>query len=122
MDFATTIVNFLSSVSAGHALTYGYLTLICVIIGVLLKMSSDKNLKFHLIDTISNPDGTASLTRMLQLTAGLTGTWVIVQSTIGKWLTVELFMVYLGAMGISEGFTKFINAKYSKDMAKEEEK
>jgi hypothetical protein len=76
-------------------------------------MSKDSNQKFHWIDLISAPDGTASLTRILQLAAGITGTWVIIQSTIGKWLTVELFLVYLGAMGISEGYTKFLNAKYT---------
>jgi hypothetical protein len=105
------IVNSLSSIQLGSALTYGYLIAIVLLVIVLIKMSVSTSNKFHLIDTVSNTDGSASLTRMLQLIAGVTGTWVILQATAGKWLTVDIFGVYLAAMGISEGFTKWVNSK-----------
>ena len=101
----------LTQITVGKLLTYGFLILIMMFMVVLWNFSKDPKTKFHWIDLISNPDGSASLTRLLQLAAGITGTWVIIQSTIGKWLTVEIFTVYLAAMGISEGFTKWIQAK-----------
>ena len=101
----------LTQITLGQILNYGFLFLIIIFIFIIFKVSTNKNLKFSWIDLISNPDGSASLTRVLQFTAGITGTWVIIQSTIGKWLTVELFATYLVAMGISEGFGKWLQTK-----------
>lgn len=108
MTFLETIVT---QITVGKVLTYGFLFALIVFFMLVWKFSKDPNSKFNWIDLISNPDGSASLTRTLQLIAGLTGTWVIIQSTVGKWLTVEIFTVYLAAMGISEGFTKWIQSK-----------
>jgi hypothetical protein len=44
--------------------------------------------------------------------AGLTATGIVITFTIGNSLTVEFFSVYLAAMGISEGWAKFVGAKY----------
>lgn len=107
--------HLISTVTPNQVLTYGFLFAILVFIFFVYTTSKDTNQKFHWIDLISGPDGSASLTRILQLSAGITATWVIIQSTIGKWLTVELFLVYLGAMGISEGYTKFLQMRYGKD-------
>lgn len=116
------IKHLIDSVTPNQLLTYGFLFAILAFMFFIYRMSQDNNQKFHWIDLISDKEGAASLTRILQLAAGITGTWVIIQSTIGKWLTVELFLVYLGAMGISEGYTKFLNAKYTGKAEKDDSK
>lgn len=111
MDLLNTV---LAEITVGKMLTYGFLIAIMGFILLLWNLSNDKSNRFHWIDMISNPDGSASLTRSLQLAAGITATWVVIQATIGKWLTVDIFGVYLAAMGISEGFTKWIQSKQQK--------
>lgn len=107
--------TILLELTVGNLLTYGFLIAIVVFIWAILSISRSKsNDKFKLINIISNPDGTASLTRILQLSAGVTGTWVIIKLTLADTLTVDMFAVYLAAMGISEGFTKWIQSKESK--------
>lgn len=105
MEFLSIV---LAQVTVGKLLTYGFLLLIIVFMWYLLKTSSDKANKFHWIDIISNPDGSASLTRVLQFSAGVTATWVIIKLTVNNNLGIEFFGTYLAAMGISEGFTKWI--------------
>ena len=122
MDFLDTIIaNISANITLGKLLTYSFLIAILSFIFVLWKTSKDDSNTFHWIDLISGPDGKASLTRILQFAAGITATWVIIQATIGKWLTVDIFAVYLAAMGISEGFTKWIQSK-NQVQQKEEEK
>ena len=108
MEFLNVI---LAKVTVGMLLTYGFLLLIGVFMWFLFKLSSDKNNRFHWIDIISNPDGSASLTRVLQFSAGVTATWVIIKLTVNGNLGIEFFGTYLAAMGISEGFTKWIQSK-----------
>lgn len=108
MDFLNSII---AQVTVGQFLTYGFLAAIIIFIFAVITTSRKEGLPFHWIDLISNPDGTASLTRMLQLSAGLTGTWVIIKMTVAGNLTPEMFGLYLAAMGISEGFTKYIQSK-----------
>lgn len=107
----TSLATINTSITFGQVLTYAYLFAVATFLFVLWKTSRDDNNKFHWIDIVSGPDGSASLTRILQLVAGVTGTWVVVQATAGKWLNVDIFAVYLAAMGISEGFTKWIQSK-----------
>ena len=103
--------TILFSLTVGKLLTYGFLIAITFFIITIIIISKNPAFKFRLIDLISNPDGTASLTRILQLSAGVTATWVIIKLTITGTLGVEMFGVYLAAMGISEGFTKWIQSK-----------
>jgi hypothetical protein len=106
--------TILLQVTLGKLLSYGFLLAIGVFIYVVIRFSSNKENKFHIIDTISNPDGTASLTRILQFSAGVTATWVIIKFTVAGTLGTEMFGVYLAAMGISEGFTKYLQSKGTK--------
>jgi hypothetical protein len=103
--------TILFSLTVGQLLTYGFLLAIVIFIIAIILISRDSRVKYRLIDLISNPDGTASLTRLLQLSAGVTGTWVVIKLTLANTLTVDIFGVYLAAMGISEGFTKWIQSK-----------
>lgn len=104
--------TILFQLTVANLLTYGFLLAIVLFIIALIVISrGTANDKYKLIHIVSNPDGTASLTRLLQLSAGATGTWVIIKLTLANTLTVDVFAVYLAAMGISEGFTKWIQSK-----------
>lgn len=105
------ISNIVFTITLGKLVIYAYLVLIIVALAVLIKLSRNPNTKFNLISIVSNPDGSASLTRILQLAAGVTATWVIINYTINLKLGVEMFATYLAAMGISEGFTKYLQSK-----------
>lgn len=63
----------------------------------------------YLIDPVTKK---ASITKTLQVTAGLTATWVIVKLAVNNTLTVDMFSVYLAALGVSEAWSKFVGAKY----------
>lgn len=109
------ISNIVFTITLSKLVIYAYLILIILALALLIKISRDKSSKFNLISIVSNPDGSASLTRILQLTAGITATWVIINYTINLKLGVEMFAVYLAAMGISEGFTKYLQSKANKN-------
>lgn len=109
------IHNIVFTITLNKVVIYAYLILILLFIVVIWQASRDPSTRFRLIHIISNPDGTASLTRILQLSAGITGTWVIINYTINLKLGVEMFAVYLAAMGISEGFTKWVQSKGHKN-------
>ena len=89
--------------------------LLMIMIGMVMiyYFNKNENTPFnaydYLIDPITNK---ASISRTLQMIAGLTGTWVITIMASNKTLTVDFFSMYLVAMGLSEAFGKFLGAKY----------
>ena len=69
--------------------------------------------KFNVFDYFSDEkSGKASITRTLQMLAGLTATWIVVKLAVGGTLTTEMFAVYLAALGVSAGWSKYISAKF----------
>jgi hypothetical protein len=54
-----------------------------------------------------------SLTKFLQLVGGITGTWMVVYTTLHNRLTYDLLLVYLAYVGAIDGWSKFISAKYN---------
>lgn len=105
------MVDILFSISLNTLLSWLYLLCLAIFVILIFKASQDSKTNFKWVQLISNPDGSASLTRVLQLTAGITGTWVILKLTIGSKLSTEMFAIYLAAMGISEGFSKWVQSK-----------
>lgn len=53
-----------------------------------------------------------SLTKLLQLIGGMTGTWVVMYQTMHNQLGTELFFAYLAYVASIEGYSKFMAAKY----------
>ena len=98
-------------ISLNMAFTYGFILAIVVFIIAVIVVSKNPKSKFSILDLISNADGSASLTRILQFSAGVTGTWVIIKLTLAGTLSYDMFGIYLAAMGISEGFTKWVQLK-----------
>ena len=54
-----------------------------------------------------------SLSKVLQLVGGVTGTWIMVVGTLKATITPEWFLIYLTYVGGVEGWSKFISAKYN---------
>ena len=58
-------------------------------------------------------DGTkVSLTKVLQLVGGVTGTFIVVKLTLQNALNFDIFGTYLAYVASIDGFSKFIMAKY----------
>lgn len=53
-----------------------------------------------------------SLTKVLQLVGGVTGTWMMVYLTIKGSVSSDFFFTYLAYVGAIEGWSKFVAAKY----------
>jgi hypothetical protein len=69
--------------------------------------------KFNVFDYFSDESsGKASITRTLQMLAGLTATWIVVKLAVAGTLSTEMFGVYLAALGVSAGWSKYISAKF----------
>lgn len=54
-----------------------------------------------------------SLTKFLQLIGGITGTWMVVYTTLHDRLTYDLLLVYLAYVGAIDGWSKFVSARYN---------
>ena len=84
------------------------------LIAIIYSAHKSSESKFNIFDYFIDPvTGKASITKSLQITAGLTATWVIVKLAMNNTLTVDMFGVYLAALGVSEAWSRFIGAKYS---------
>lgn len=83
------------------------------IIAVLTVAHKAKSVNFSIFDYFIDPaTNKASITKTLQVSAGVTATWVVVKMTASGTLTAEMFGIYLAALGISEGWSKYVGAKY----------
>lgn len=108
------IVTLINSISWSVILSIVFLILIAFFIHSLWRISRDTSNKYHWLDMISDDNGRASLTRTLQFMAGITATWIVIKMTIVSTIKIEYFIAYLAAMGISEAFTKFVQAYFGK--------
>ena len=74
--------------------------------------------KFNVFDYFSDEiSGKASNTRTLQMLAGLTATWIVVKLAVAGTLSNEMFTVYLAALGVSAGWSKYVSAKFAQKQA-----
>ena len=90
--------------------------LVLLVFVTILVAHNTGNHKFSAFDYLMDPaTGKASITKTLQIIAGLSATWIVIRMAIQNTLTVELFTVYLGALGVSEAWSKWVGAKYLKD-------
>lgn len=83
------------------------------LIAIIYSAHKSSDSKFSVFDYLIDPaTGKASITKTLQVTAGITATWVVVKLAVDNTLTVDMFGVYLAALGVSEAWSRFIGAKY----------
>ena len=105
-------ITFTAALGANFLLIAFSLLITLIVVGIWFA-SRNPYCKFDWTDLILDPiTRKASLTRVLQLIGGLTGTFVIVWHTLKLNLTAEMFAIYLAALGVSEGFSKWVQLKY----------
>lgn len=92
---------------------FPHLVTVLLLFWILYKAHTDTASTFRIYDYFIDPvTNKASITKTLQMIAGLSGTWIVCKMEVDKTLTVDFFGVYLAAMGLSEAYTKFVGAKY----------
>lgn len=110
--------------------TFNMMAIVLAVIffGILIMLwRIQRDEKLDMADLITKDGRAMSLTKVLQLIGGITGTWVIVKLTLTGGLTEAIFGLYLTYVGAIEGYSKFVAAKYNynetsvKDAAKPEE-
>lgn len=112
----------------GSTINIMALALIIVVFGILLlfyRIQVSEKLDFA--DLITKNGTSVSLTKVLQLIGGITGTWIVIKLTIAGTLSEAIFGLYLTYVGAVEGYSKYVAAKYGyeeksvKTAAKKEE-
>lgn len=112
----------------GSTINIMALALILIVFGILLlfyRIQASEKLDFA--DLITKNGTSVSLTKVLQLIGGITGTWIVIKLTIAGTLSEAIFGLYLTYVGAVEGYSKYVAAKYGyeeksvKTAAKKEE-
>jgi hypothetical protein len=89
-----------------------YILMVLMFGFIMYQAHKSSESKFNVYDYLIDPNtGKASISRTLQMTAGATATWTIIKQASMNSLTVEMFGVYLCAMGLAEGYSKYIAYK-----------
>ena len=83
----------------------------------LYKRNSDSQDIWEWKQLISELDGKASQTKLMQLIGSITGTFIVIYQTLKDSLNAEIFIAYLAALGLSAGFSRWLNKQ---DKYKEE--
>lgn len=87
--------------------------IVLVMLGLLYMFwKIQKEDKLDFTDMITANGRTVSLTKILQLVGGVTGTWVVIKLGMAGTITADIFMIYLAYVASIEGFSKFIQARY----------
>jgi hypothetical protein len=96
--------------------TFNMMAIVLAVIffGILIMLwRIQRDEKLDMADLITKDGRSMSLTKVLQLIGGITGTWVIIKLTLTGGLTEAIFGLYLTYVGAIEGYSKFVAAKYN---------
>jgi hypothetical protein len=92
-----------------------HITAVGIIAIILWRAHVQSNHTFNVFDLLVDEKGKASKTGLGQLVAIFTGTWVVTKLTVAGTLTEGIFGLYLAAMGLMAGWSKYMGSKSSKD-------
>lgn len=106
-------MDFLLNIPLNTGVVIGFVLVLLLLLYGLYKNNTDEKCPWEWWHLVSDRQGKGSLTRVLQLLGGITATFVIVYQTLNTTVTTELFAVYLAALGVSEGFSKWLQHRYS---------
>jgi hypothetical protein len=81
------------------------------IFGIALYRAQTSN-RLDWTDMLTRDGSKVSTTKLLQLIGGFVATWVIVKLTLTKELNMDMFVTYLMYIAGSDGYAKYIMAKY----------
>ena len=87
-----------------------YLAITLVLGYIIYKANSDPS-TFSVKQYFSDDTGKASTPKTLQVIAGIVASIVVVKAELAGTLTDSLFGIYLAALGVSEGFARYIESK-----------
>jgi hypothetical protein len=90
--------------------TIGIMLALAGVLWLFYRIQKDEKLDFA--DLITKDGRTVSLTKVLQLIGGISGTWIVIKLTLTNGLTEAIFGLYLTYVGAIEGYSKFVAAKY----------
>jgi hypothetical protein len=117
-------------ISGLHITGYGVVAVLLLLLLFygLWRLGNREDSSFDWEDLICNTDivtgkKTASVTKILQLTGGVAGTFVVIKLTLTNSLTWDIFVTYLAYVASIDGFSKYLMARYgvqNKDKDKEE--
>jgi uncharacterized membrane protein (Fun14 family) len=104
----------------GHSINvYGLIAglMITLLIIALMRAHASKTIRFNWIDLVTSVDQPtgqikASLTKILQMVGGATGTFIVIKLTLQNNINFDIFATYLAYVASIEGFSKFMLAKY----------
>lgn len=82
-----------------------------VFFGVALYRAQRDN-RLDWTDMLTRDGSKVSTTKLLQLIGGVVATWVIIKLTLNKELSMDMFVTYLMYIAGSDGYAKYIMAKY----------
>jgi hypothetical protein len=114
MEYLNAILNFLSHI-LDHFVPYlPQIMITALVTTIMYKAHRDLEAPFSVFDFFLDPvTKTASISRTGQFIGILTATWIVAKMAVNNTLTPEMFLIYLGALGVSEIAGKWISAFYS---------
>ena len=91
--------------------------IILLIMLLMIRAAKDPDSNFDWEDLFTSTDQAtgevkASVTKILQIVGGITGTFVVVKLTLTNSITFDIFAAYLAYVASIEGFSKFMIARY----------
>ena len=109
-------IDFLNTLSHDSLILWGSALVLGIFILFIRRTlkSSSKHNSIEWYDLITDQSDHISLTKVLNLTGGVIGSWVIVKLTLQDKITWDLFTIYLFYCASIDGFSKYISAKYKK--------
>ena len=90
-----------------------HITVLLALVLLLIIAHRSSESKFNVFDYFIGTDGKASWSKTAQVIAGVTATIVVIKASAHNTLNESIFAIYLGALGVSEGWSKYVGAKFS---------
>lgn len=90
---------------------------VLLILWLMARAQRDPDSDFDWVDlftSVDQPTGKvkASVSKILQIIGGITGTFIVIKLTITGLITFDIFAAYLAYVASIEGFSKFMIARY----------
>lgn len=92
---------------------FGLIIAIMLVLFLFLLTTAQRKKKINWIDLISRDGKTVSTSKSLQLVGGAIASWIVVKLTLQEALTWDLFVAYLAYVASVDGFSKWVNARYT---------
>ncbi len=114
-------MEYLVYFTLSNILIFLFFLMVIAILYGLYKRDNDKHDVWEWKQLVSELDGKASQTKLMQLIGSITGTFIVIYQTMKDNLNAEIFIAYLAALGLSAGFSRWLNkqsnhrSKYNDD-------